>query len=94
MLLAAVPVVSLGTLALVPSLVIAIRHRNRTNWIACAVFTAVTVGWICQLTLTAETTHGLQFLSDVLLLLVSTLGATAHSLLNYPSPLRITGAAA
>lgn len=80
MLLAAVPMVSLGMLGAVPSLVIAFRRRTRVDWLGAAFFTAVTVGWVLQAVLTPEDTHGWQFASDVLLLSLSTFGAALHCL--------------
>ncbi|MFE3142918.1 hypothetical protein [Streptomyces scopuliridis] len=93
-LLAAVPVVSLGVLGVVPSLVIALRRRGRAHWIACAVFTVVTVGWVVQIAVTPVETHGPLFVADFLLLLLSTLGATLHCLLSYPPRPKGTGESA
>ncbi|MEW1721107.1 hypothetical protein [Streptomyces sp. NPDC093109] len=83
--LATVPVLSLGTLGFVPSLVIAARRRERADWIIGALFGAATIGWILRIALTPVDTEGLSLLADFLLLLVSTLGASVHGLLAYPS---------
>ncbi|TDU77816.1 hypothetical protein [Streptomyces sp. KS 21] len=80
-LLAAVPVLSLGVLGAVPSLAIAWRRGARADWLAALVFTAVTVGWWFQIGLTPEETHGLRFGVDALLLSLSTVGAALHCLL-------------
>ncbi|MEU9144912.1 hypothetical protein [Streptomyces sp. NPDC048349] len=79
-LLAAVPVLSLGMLGAVPSLVIAWRRGARADWLAALAFTAATVGWWFQAGLTPEETHGLQFGLDALLLSLSTVGAAVHCL--------------
>ncbi|MBT2539181.1 hypothetical protein J7E99_00295 [Streptomyces sp. ISL-44] len=80
-LLAAVPVLSLGVLGAVPSLVIAWRRGARADWLAALVFTSVTVGWWFQIALAPEETHGWQFGADALLLSLSTVGAALHCLL-------------
>lgn len=85
MLLAAIPVASLGLLSPVPSLVIAARRGARADWAAFAAFTAVALAWILQIALTPEETHGFQFVADLLLLLLSTAGAAVHCLLTWPS---------
>ncbi|WP_405854138.1 hypothetical protein OG361_16080 [Streptomyces sp. NBC_00090] len=79
--LASVPLVSLGVLGLVPSLVIALRRGTRGDWLAALLFTAASVGWCFQIALTPEETHGFPYLLDLLLLATSTLGAAAHCLL-------------
>ncbi|MGW2508670.1 hypothetical protein ACWC0A_04395 [Streptomyces scopuliridis] len=48
-------------------------------------FTAVTVGWVVQIAMTPEETHGLAFVADFWLLLLSTVGAALHCLFSYPS---------
>ncbi|MCP3820580.1 hypothetical protein NLX86_21520 [Streptomyces sp. A3M-1-3] len=84
-LLAALPVASLGLLSPVPSLVIAVRRGARADWLAFAAFTAVTMAWILQIAFTPEETHGFQFAADLLLLLLATAGAAVHCLLAWPS---------
>ncbi|MGW7363620.1 hypothetical protein ACWGI8_09370 [Streptomyces sp. NPDC054841] len=83
-LLAAVPVVSLGMLGAVPSYVIAARRGTRADWVAVVVFTAATVGWLLQAVLTPVRTHGWQFAADLLLLGLATVGAALHCLLVRP----------
>ncbi len=83
-LMALVPVLSLGLLCAVPSVVMAIRHRSRANGIACGFFAAVTVAWVVDLGLTPESAHGLEFVGDTLLELVSMAGAAVHCLLAWP----------
>ncbi|WP_329367528.1 hypothetical protein [Streptomyces sp. NBC_01483] len=82
--LAAIPVVSLGLLCPVPSLVIALRRGTRADWAVFGGFCAVLVAWVMQLTLTPETTHGLEFADDVLLILVSMVGAAVHAWTVWP----------
>ncbi|MGW0939565.1 hypothetical protein [Streptomyces sp. NPDC002666] len=79
-LLAAVPVVTLGMLSFVPSLVIAARRRRTADWLACAGFTAANVAWLLWAALTPEETQGAEFAADLLLVLGTTLGAAAHAL--------------
>lgn len=85
LLLAAVPVVTLGMLSFVPSLVIAARRRRAGDWAAFAGFAATNVAWVLWAALTPEETRGAEFAADLLLVLVSTLGAAAHGLLAGPS---------
>ncbi len=94
LLLAALPVVSLGLLSPVPSLVIAVRRGARADWSAFAAFTAVALAWVMQIALTPEETHGLQFAADLLLLLLSTAGAAVHCLIAWPSAKGTEAAAA
>ncbi|MFE2301551.1 hypothetical protein ACFXAW_25595 [Streptomyces sp. NPDC059445] len=82
--LAAIPVVSMGLLCPVPSLLIALRRGTRANWAAFGAFCAVLVAWIMQLSLTPETTHGLQFVDDVLLVGASMAGAALHAWTAWP----------
>ncbi|MFD9303252.1 hypothetical protein ACFWCB_11445 [Streptomyces sp. NPDC060048] len=79
-LLAAVPVLSLGMLGAVPSLVIAWRRGTRTDWLTALVFTSAMVGWWFQIALTPVETQGWAFGVDILVLATSTVGATAHCL--------------
>nr|WSW68817.1 hypothetical protein OG461_22895 [Streptomyces sp. NBC_00995] len=79
-LLAAVPVVTLGMLSFVPSLVIAARQRRAADWAAFAGFAAANVAWLIWAALTPEETRGAEFAADLLLVLVTTLGAAAHAL--------------
>lgn len=80
-LLAAVPVVTLGMLSFVPSLVIAARRRRPGDWAAFAGFAAADAAWVLWAALTPEETRGAEFAADLLLVLVTTLGAAAHGLL-------------
>ncbi|OAH14155.1 hypothetical protein [Streptomyces jeddahensis] len=82
--LAALPVVSLGLLCPVPSLVIALRRGGRADWGAFGVFCAVLVAWVLELALTPETTHGIAFADDTLLILVSMAGASVHAWTVWP----------
>ncbi|MET9407081.1 hypothetical protein ABZX90_15170 [Streptomyces sp. NPDC002935] len=82
--LAALPVVSVGLLCPVPSLLIALRRGTRADWAAFGAFSAVLVAWIMQLSFTPETTHGLEFADDVLLVLVSMAGAALHAWTAWP----------
>ncbi|MGR6970889.1 hypothetical protein ACU639_15020 [Streptomyces cynarae] len=83
--LAAVPLLSLGMLGAVPSLVLAFRRGTRADWLAALVFSVVNVAWLFQVMLTPVDTHGLQYAADVLLLSASTLGAALHCLFVRPS---------
>jgi len=82
--LAALPVVSLGLLCPVPSLVIALRRGARADWAAFGAFCAVLVAWVLELSFTPETTHGLEFADDLLLILVSMVGASVHAWTVWP----------
>ncbi|WP_240138344.1 hypothetical protein [Streptomyces sp. MUM 178J] len=79
-LLAAVPVASLGMLCPVPSLLIALRRQARAHWLICAGFSVIWLAWMAQALLTPVDADGLVFLMDVLLLLLATLGPAAHCL--------------
>ncbi|MGW6689382.1 hypothetical protein [Streptomyces sp. NPDC054961] len=79
-LLATVPVLSLGLLGALPSLVIAWRRGTRADWLTALVFTAVMVGWWFQLALTPVETEGWQAGADFLLVAFSTAGAAVHCL--------------
>ncbi|MEU8505667.1 hypothetical protein AB0C40_13265 [Streptomyces brevispora] len=79
-LLAAVPVVTLGMLSFVPSLVVAARRRRASDWLVCAGFTAANVAWVIWAALTPAETRGAEFAADLLLVLLTTLGAAAHAL--------------
>ncbi|GHK02453.1 hypothetical protein ACWEWI_26920 [Streptomyces sp. NPDC003753] len=83
--LAAVPLLSLGMLGAVPSLVLAFRRGTRADWLAAVVFTAVNVAWLFEAVLTPVDTHGPQYAADILLLFASTLGAALHCLFVRPS---------
>ncbi|MFD7614788.1 hypothetical protein [Streptomyces sp. NPDC059828] len=83
-LLAAVPVLSLGMLGAIPSYVIASRRGTRADWVAAIVFTAATVGWVFQAALTPVETHGGQFALDLVLLGVASFGASLHCLFARP----------
>ncbi|RPK49674.1 hypothetical protein EES39_07105 [Streptomyces sp. ADI92-24] len=79
-LLAAVPLATLGMLSFVPSLVVAARRRRAADWLVCAGFTAGNVAWVIWAALTPAETRGAEFAADLLLVLVTTLGAAAHVL--------------
>lgn len=81
---AALPVVSLGLLCPVPSLVLALRRRTRADWLAFAGFTAVLAAWITELALTPDDTHGALFGVDLLLVTLSMAGASAHAWTAWP----------
>ncbi|MFD6278536.1 hypothetical protein ACFWFI_23665 [Streptomyces sp. NPDC060209] len=87
-LVAVVPLVTLGMLAFVPSLVIALRRRRAADWLVCAGFTAVTTAWLAWAVLTPVETHGPGFAVDLLLLLGTTLGAAAHAVFGWHAPER------
>ncbi|MFI1167108.1 hypothetical protein ACH4UM_26800 [Streptomyces sp. NPDC020801] len=82
--LAALPVVSLGLLCPVPSLLIALRRRGRADWWAFVAFSAVLAAWVAELALTPEDTHGLLFATDLLLILLSMAGASVHAWKVWP----------
>ncbi|MCS0637854.1 hypothetical protein NX801_19740 [Streptomyces sp. LP05-1] len=84
LLLALVPVVSLGLLGALPSLVLAWRTGRRAEWLAAVGFTAVTVAWLFEAVLTPEETHGAAFGLDLLLMSAATVGAAAHCLCVRP----------
>ena len=81
---AVLPVVSLGLLCPVPSLVLALRRRTRADWLAFAGFTAVLVAWITEIALTPVDTHGALFGVDLLLVTLSMAGASAHAWTAWP----------
>ncbi|MEU6194557.1 hypothetical protein [Streptomyces sp. NPDC047061] len=81
---AALPVLTLGLLCNVPSLILALRRRTRADWWAFAGFSAVLVAWITDLGLTPDDTHGLLFTSDLLLILLSMAGASLHAWTMWP----------
>ncbi|WP_234443320.1 hypothetical protein [Streptomyces cellulosae] len=81
---AVLPVVSLGLLCPVPSLVLALRRRARADWWAFAGFSAVLVAWVTELALTPDDTHGVLFASDLLLILLSMAGASLHAWTVWP----------
>lgn len=81
---AVLPVISLGLLCNVPSLVLALRRRSRADWWAFAGFSVVLVAWITELGLTPDDTHGVLFASDLLLILLSMAGASLHAWAAWP----------
>ncbi|MFI7501160.1 hypothetical protein ACIBVL_22170 [Streptomyces sp. NPDC049687] len=81
---AALPVVSLGLLCPVPSLVLALRRRSRADWSAFAAFSAVLAAWVAELALTPVDTHGPLFAVDLLLIALSTAGAATHAWRAWP----------
>ncbi|WP_181138851.1 hypothetical protein [Streptomyces sp. Ru72] len=81
---AALPVVSLGLLCPLPSLVLALRRRRATDWWAFVAFSAVLAAWVAELELTPDTTHGPLFALDVLLILLSMAGASIHAWKVWP----------
>ncbi|MER5429273.1 hypothetical protein [Streptomyces sp. NPDC002588] len=83
---AALPVVSLGLLCPVPSLVLALRRRTRADWWAFAAFSAVLTAWGTELALTPVDTHGPLFALDLLLIALSMAGAAAHAWRAWPRP--------
>ena len=81
---AALPVVSLGLLCPVPSLVLALRRHTRADWLAFAGFTAVLAAWITEIALTPVDTHGVLFGVDLLLVALSMAGASVHAWTAWP----------
>lgn len=81
---AVLPLVSLGLLCPVPSLVLALRRRARADWWAFAAFSTVLAAWVTDLGLTPDDTHGMLFASDLLLILLSMVGASAHAWKAWP----------
>ncbi|MEU2286016.1 hypothetical protein ABZ614_29470 [Streptomyces sp. NPDC013178] len=81
---ALVPVISLGLLCPVPSLVLALRRRSRADWWAFAGFSAVLAAWLTELALTPVDTHGPPFALDLLLILLSMAGAATHAWMSWP----------
>ncbi|MCI3272562.1 hypothetical protein [Streptomyces cylindrosporus] len=81
---AALPVLSLGLLCPVPSLVLALRRRARADWLAFGGFSAVFVAWLTELALTPDDTHGALFGVDLLLITLSMAGAAAHAWTAWP----------
>ncbi|MEV6481097.1 hypothetical protein [Streptomyces sp. NPDC051576] len=83
---AVLPLVTLGLLCPVPSLVLALRRRTRADWLVFAGFSAVLVAWITELALTPDDTHGVLFGTDLLLIALSMAGASAHAWAAWPRP--------
>ncbi|MEU1176621.1 hypothetical protein ABZ464_03050 [Streptomyces sp. NPDC005820] len=81
---AALPVLSLGLLCPVPSLVLALRRRTRADWCAFAAFSAVLAAWTAELALTPVDTHGALFGLDLLLIALSTAAAATHAWRAWP----------
>ncbi|MEW2634828.1 hypothetical protein AB0903_25090 [Streptomyces sp. NPDC048389] len=90
-LLALVPVATLGLLSPVPALVIAVRRRTASAWLVFAGFTALAAAWLVQVERTPDETHGVQFAADLVLLLACTVGAAVHCLLARSAPDREPG---
>ncbi|MBY8868816.1 MULTISPECIES: hypothetical protein [Streptomyces] len=82
--LAALPLLSLGLLCPVPSLVMALRGRGGAGWWPFAVFSGVLAAWVAEVALTPEDTHGALFAVDLLLISLSTAGASAHAWMAWP----------
>ncbi|MEU9318568.1 hypothetical protein [Streptomyces sp. NPDC048295] len=80
LLMGVVPLVTLGVFGFVPSAVMALRRRRTADWSASAAFAALSAAWVLRIVLTPDETHGFGFAVDFLLLVASTLGATAHAL--------------
>ena len=70
-----VPVISVGLLSPVPSVVIAARHRRRADWVALAGFTLTWVLWVAALAEWPDGGTGLEFAATFVLLIVNTVGA-------------------
>lgn len=81
---AALPVVSLGLLCPVPSLVLALRRGGRAHWLAFGAFGVVLAAWITDLQLTPSTTHGLWLAADLLLVLLSMVAPSVHAWTAWP----------
>ncbi|MFK4148003.1 hypothetical protein [Streptomyces sp. NPDC004065] len=82
--LAALPLLSLGLLCPVPSLVMAVRGRGGAGWWPFAAFSAVLAAWVAELALTPEDTHGPLFAADLLLISLSMAGASVHAWTAWP----------
>ncbi|MET7655215.1 MULTISPECIES: hypothetical protein [unclassified Streptomyces] len=78
------PVLSLGLLCPVPSLVLALRRRSRADWSAFVAFSVVLAAWLTELALTPVDTHGALFALDLLLIALSTGGAATHAWRAWP----------
>ena len=83
-LFAALPVVSLGLLCPLPSLVLALLRGARADWWAFGAFGAVLAAWVAELELTPENTQGLLFAADLVLILLSMVGASLHAWKAWP----------
>lgn len=82
-----VPLVSVGLLSPVPSVVLAARHRRRADWAAVAGFTLTWVLWVAVLTEWPDGGTGLEFAATFVLFVVNTVGAALHCLLAWsPRP--------
>ncbi|WP_329410732.1 hypothetical protein OG802_14455 [Streptomyces sp. NBC_00704] len=81
---ALLPVLSVGLLCPVPSLVMALRRRSRADWSAFAAFSVVLAAWLTELALTPIDTHGALFALDALLIASSTAGAATHAWRTWP----------
>ncbi|MFF4902090.1 hypothetical protein [Streptomyces sp. NPDC001068] len=81
---ALLPLVSLGLLCNVPSLVLALRRRSRADWRAFAGFSAVLAAWVTDVELSPADSHGLLFAADLALVLLSTAGAYVHAWTAWP----------
>ncbi|MFD8915091.1 hypothetical protein [Streptomyces sp. NPDC059575] len=85
---AALPLLSLGLLCPVPSLLLALRRRTRADWWAFAGFSVVLIAWTAEIELTPVDTHGVLFAVDLLLILLSMVGASLHAWAVWPEPVR------
>lgn len=82
--LAALPLVSLGLLCPVPSLILAVRRRRGADWWAFGAFSLVLAAWITWVQLTPDHTHGLSFVVDLTLIALSMGGASLHAWTAWP----------
>lgn len=81
-LLSLVPVLSLGLLCAVPSLVIAVRQRSWAGWAGFGCFTAVTIAWVINTEFHKFDSSAWASVANVLLLLLATVGPMLHCLLT------------
>lgn len=82
LLMALIPIASLGLLAPAPSLVLAARHRNQADWAVFGAFTLAWLMWIAALIAWPDGGTGVEFAATALLLALTTGGAAMHYLLS------------
>ncbi|OIK23494.1 hypothetical protein VT52_032390 [Streptomyces malaysiense] len=81
---AALPVVSMGLLCPVPSLVLAVRRGGRAHWLAFGAFSVVLAAWITDLQLTPSAGHGLSLAIDLPLIMLSMVAPSVHAWTAWP----------
>ena len=80
-LVALVPIATLGLLSWVPSLVLAVQRRRRAEWTAFLSFGLVWLLWIADLSISHDIGSGVRFALNVLLMAAGMGGAAMHYLL-------------